>query len=68
MVNYGGTNTAYAAPSILAQTGDYTSAVFLKTLDPSGIVIIPINNGGIITSLTHQPSLKKLMKTPSSMV
>ena len=28
MVNYGGTNTAYAAPSILAQTGDYTSAVF----------------------------------------
>ena len=28
MVNYGGTNTAYAAPSILAQTGGYTSAVF----------------------------------------
>ena len=28
MVNYGGTNTAYAAPSILAQTGGYTSSVF----------------------------------------
>ncbi|MGT2947408.1 LTA synthase family protein [Streptococcus chenjunshii] len=28
MVNYGGDNTAYAAPSILAQNGDYTSAVF----------------------------------------
>jgi len=28
LVNYGGTNTAYAAPSILGQTGDYTSAVF----------------------------------------
>ena len=28
MVNYGGDNTAYAAPSILAQKGDYTSAVF----------------------------------------
>lgn len=68
MVNYGGTNTAYAAPSILAQTGGYTSAVFHGNTDPSGIVITPINNGGIITSLTHQPSLKKLMKTHSSMV
>ena len=28
LVNYGGTNTAYAAPSILGQTDDYTSAVF----------------------------------------
>ena len=28
MVNYGGTNTAYAAPSILAQTGGYTSSRF----------------------------------------
>ena len=28
MVNYGGDNTAYAAPSILAQNGNYTSAVF----------------------------------------
>ena len=28
MVNYGGDNTAFAAPSILAQTGGYTSAVF----------------------------------------
>ncbi|MGT2906587.1 LTA synthase family protein [Streptococcus dentiloxodontae] len=28
MVNYGGTNTAYAAPSILAQNGGYSSAVF----------------------------------------
>ncbi|MGT2928656.1 LTA synthase family protein [Streptococcus dentasini] len=28
MVNYGGDNTAYATPSILAQKGDYTSAVF----------------------------------------
>lgn len=28
MVNYGADNTAYAAPSILAQTGGYTSAVF----------------------------------------
>ena len=33
-----------------------------ETLDPSGIVITPINNGVITTSLTHQPSLKKLMK------
>lgn len=28
LVNYGGTNTAYAAPAILGQTDDYTSAVF----------------------------------------
>ncbi|WP_255296741.1 LTA synthase family protein, partial [Streptococcus sobrinus] len=28
MVNYGGDNTAYATPSILAQKGGYTSAVF----------------------------------------
>ncbi len=28
MVNYGGDNVSYAAPSILAQNGDYTSAVF----------------------------------------
>ena len=28
MVNYGGDNTAYATPSILAQTGHYTSAAF----------------------------------------
>ncbi|WP_019793657.1 LTA synthase family protein, partial [Streptococcus sobrinus] len=28
MVNYGGDNTAYATPSILAQKGSYTSAVF----------------------------------------
>lgn len=28
MVNYGGTNTQQAAPHILSQTGDYTSAVF----------------------------------------
>ncbi len=28
MVNYGGENTQFAAPTILAQNGDYTSAVF----------------------------------------
>ncbi|MBM7636778.1 LTA synthase family protein [Streptococcus saliviloxodontae] len=28
MVNYGGDNTAFATPSILSQTGGYTSAVF----------------------------------------
>lgn len=28
MVNYGGSNTAYATPGILNQTGGYTSAVF----------------------------------------
>ena len=61
MVNYGGTNTAYAAPSIL-------QLFSTETLDPSGIAIIPIKSGVITTSLTHQLSLRKPMKTPSNTV
>lgn len=68
MVNYGGTNTAYAAPSILAQTGDYTSAVFHGNTGSFWNRNNTYKQWGYNYFFDSSASLKKLMKTPSSMV
>lgn len=48
MVNYGGENTQFATPSILAQKVAIPALSFMVTLELSGIAIMLINNGAII--------------------
>ncbi|EAO70122.1 sulfatase, partial [Streptococcus agalactiae 515] len=46
MVNYGGENTQFAAPHILAQNGGYSSAVFHGNVGTFGIEIMLTNQWG----------------------
>ena len=68
MVNYGGTNTAYAAPSILAQTGGYTSAMYsMKHRFLLESETAPYKQWGYNYFFDSSAFTEKPRKTPSNM-
>lgn len=67
MVNYGGENTQFATPGILAQNGATQVRFSTEMSGLSGIVTMLTSNGVIITSLILVTSQNKLTKTHSSM-